>query len=153
MQRNNVDFPAPLGPTTVSYTHLDVYKRQVLGGRTAAKACQAPCLQGTYGLKDRLGMVFPVYTDQSCRMLIYNCKTLNLYKRLADVLKAGIDIIRIEGRERSAQWIAEVTAVYRQALDQYRTTGKITISETAAQKLEALDPEGSTYGHYFRGVQ
>lgn len=125
----------------------------VLGGRSAAKACQAPCLSGTYGLKDRLGMVFPVYTDRSCRMLIYNCKTLNLYKRLEDVLKTGVDIIRIESRERSAQWIAEVTAIYRQALDQYMTTGKITISEKTAQKLDALDPEGSTYGHYFRGVQ
>ena len=26
--RKNVDFPLPLGPITVSYTHLDVYKRQ-----------------------------------------------------------------------------------------------------------------------------
>ena len=86
-------------------------------------------------------------------MLIYNCKTLNLYKRLEDVLKTGVDIIRIESRERSAQWIAEVTAIYRQALDQYMTTGKITVSEKTAQELDALDPEGSTYGHYFRGVQ
>ena len=98
-------------------------------------------------------MVFPVYTDRSCRMLIYNCKTLNLYKRLEDVLKTGVDIIRIESRERSAQWIAEVTAIYRQALDQYMTTGKITVSEKTAQEQDALDPEGSTYGHYFRGVQ
>lgn len=125
----------------------------VLGGRAAGKACSTPCVNRSYGLKDRLGMVFPVYTDQACRMLIFNCKTLNLYKRLEDILKTGVDIIRIEGRERSAQWIASVTAIYRQALDEYRTTGKTIVSEAAAQQLEALDPEGSTYGHYFRGVQ
>lgn len=98
-------------------------------------------------------MIFPLYTDTSCRMSVYNCKTLNLYKRLSDILSTGIDLIRIEGRERSADWIAQVTAIYRRALDQYMTTGKITISEAAANELEALDPQGSTYGHYFRGVQ
>lgn len=125
----------------------------VLGGRSTGKSCSGPCLKGSFGLKDRLGMIFPLYTDTSCRMSVYNCKTLNLYKRLSDILSTGIDLIRIEGRERSADWIAQVTAIYRRALDQYMTTGKITISEAAANELEALDPQGSTYGHYFRGVQ
>ena len=85
-------------------------------------------------------------------MHVFNSKTLNLYKRLEEALKTGADVLRIEGRERSAEWIGAVTAVYKKAIDTYNQTGSMITDIAAMQSLEELAPEGSTYGHYFRGV-
>lgn len=54
--------------------------------------------------------------DQNCRSMYLIAKTLNLYKRLEECLKTGVDVLRIEGREQSAQWIAVVTGIYKKRL-------------------------------------
>lgn len=124
----------------------------VIGRRTAHQACIGPCAKQQYYLKDRMGAQFPLYMDENCRMHVYNSKTLNLYKRLEDCLRTGADVLRIEGRERSAQWIATVTKIYKKAIMEYNRTGSLVLDLHGLQQLEALAPEGSTYGHYFRGV-
>ena len=124
----------------------------VLGGRTAETACSMPCMKQNYYLKDRMDIHFPLYMDVNCRMHVFNSKTLNLYKRLDECLKTGADILRIEAREQDAGWIAEVTAIYRKAIDEYNNTGAFESHEADLELLDDLAPEGSTYGHYFRGV-
>ena len=124
----------------------------VIGGRTAEKSCSMPCLKEQYLLQDRTGAQFPLYMDQNCRMHVFNSKTLNLYKRLGECLQTGADVLRIEGRERSAEWIAAVTPIYKKAIKEYNQTGSLITDLTALQQLDLLAPEGSTYGHYFRGV-
>lgn len=124
----------------------------VIGGRTAQQACAMPCVKQQYYLKDRMGAQFPLYMDENCRMHVYNSKTLNLYKRLEDCLRTGADVLRIEGREQSAQWIGTVTEIYKKAIMEYNRTGSLMLDLHGLQQLEALAPEGSTYGHYFRGV-
>ena len=124
----------------------------VLGGRTAEQKCSMPCMKQLYYLKDRMDVHFPLYMDQNCRMHVFNSKTLNLYKRLDECLKTGADILRIEAREQDAQWIGEVTAIYKRAIDEYNRTGAFVTSLTDLEQLDDLAPEGSTYGHYFRGV-
>ena len=124
----------------------------VIGGRTAQQACAMPCVKQQYYLRDRMGAQFPLYMDENCRMHVYNSKTLNLYKRLEDCLRTGADVLRIEGRERSVQWIGTVTEIYKKAIMEYNRTGSLMLDLQGLQQLEALAPEGSTYGHYFRGV-
>lgn len=124
----------------------------VLGGRTADTPCSMPCLKHQYFLQDQTGARFPLLQDQNCRMHVLNSKTINLYKRLAECLSTGVDVLRIEGRAESAQWIASVTAIYKKAIVAYNQTGSVITDLTALQQLEALTPDGSTYGHYFRGV-
>ena len=124
----------------------------VLGGRTAETKSSMPCLKQNYYLKDRMDIHFPLYMDVNCRMHVFNSKTLNLYKRLEECLKTGADILRIEAREQDAGWISEVTAVYRKAIDEYNRTGAFESNEADLELLDDLAPEGSTYGHYFRGV-
>lgn len=124
----------------------------VLGGRTAQKQCSMPCMKAQYSLKDRTGAQFPLYMDEHCRMHVFNSKTLNLYKRLEEALATGADVLRIEARERSAEWIGTVIAIYKKAIEAYNRTGSLITDLSAMQTLEQLAPEGSTYGHYFRGV-
>lgn len=125
----------------------------VLGGRKADQGCQAPCQQDQFALQDRMGMAFPLQMDEYCRMYVYNCKTLSLYKRLEAVLPLQIDYLRIEGRNQSAQWIKETVAAYKKVLEQYSKCGKAVVDLKSLQLLDSYAPQGSTYGHYFRGVE
>ncbi len=124
----------------------------VIGGRTAKTACAMPCRTHQYWLEDRKDMQFPLYMDENCRMHVFNSKTLNLYKRLEECLQTGVDVLRIEGRERDAQWVGTVTAIYKKVIEEYNRTEHITVDLHDSGKLDTLAPEGSTYGHYFRGV-
>ena len=75
-----------------------------------------------------------------------------MYKRLNDLLNSGVDVIRLEAKEREADYVGAVTAIYRAALDAYKTSGEVIFDEEIAAALEAKEAQGSTYGHYFRGV-
>ena len=124
----------------------------VLGGRNAKSQCSMPCMKTKYALKDRTGVLFPLYMDEHCRMHVFNSKTLNLYKRLEEALKTGADVLRIEAREQSAEWVGTVTGIYKKAVASYNHSGTMVTDMIGMQTLEQFAPEGSTYGHYFRGV-
>ncbi|MCQ2559166.1 MAG: U32 family peptidase, partial [Clostridia bacterium] len=112
-----------------------------LGGLTAQTPCSAPCQKQSFGLKDRLGAVFPLKTDRFCRMHLYNSRTLALIEETAALQSWGIAAIRIEARTESPGWTAKTTRLYRQALD-----GK-TVTKAELEKLNGL-----TKGHFYRGV-
>lgn len=48
---------------------------------------------------------------------IFNSKDLNMIEHLQELKDAGVDSIKIEGRMKSAYYVATVTNAYRQALD------------------------------------
>lgn len=124
----------------------------VLGGRIAEKQCTMPCMNAQYALKDRMGVKFPLYMDVNCRMHVFNSKTLNLYKRLDEVLNTGVDVLRIEAREQSAEWVGTVVAIYKKVIAEYNHSSSYITDLQSMQTLDQLAPDGSTYGHYFRGV-
>ncbi|MGE5576743.1 MAG: DUF3656 domain-containing U32 family peptidase [Syntrophothermus sp.] len=121
----------------------------VLGGRSRNTGCSAPCLKGTFGLKDRLGLVFPLATDQTCRMHIFNPKELCMIEHLPAFREAGVRSLRIDGRIRDAGYVEKATSLYRMALDD---AGEASL-EAMRQELERISPNGLTKGHYFRGVE
>ncbi len=124
----------------------------VKGNRTNQVDCNNACLGGEFGLKDRMNFVFPLAMDEDCRMLIYNAKPLNLYKDIQSVLESGVDSLRIEARQENPQWIGEVTRIYRQAIDDWYQDINFKPLEESIKRLDKLEPNGSTTGHFFRGV-
>ncbi|WP_338826685.1 DUF3656 domain-containing U32 family peptidase [Neomoorella thermoacetica] len=123
-----------------------------LGGKKPGQVCTAPCRRGRYGLKDRLGLVFPVATDRQCRFYLYNPKEMCLVDHLAAIAGLGLAWIRIEAREKPPGYIRRVTALYREALAALGTREESRVLGAAAREAEALAPAGITRGHYFRGV-
>ena len=58
------------------------------------KDCKAPCMEGKYELKDRMGFNFPVYTDRiSCNNLIYNSKITSILWKDLNTDSIRIDIL------------------------------------------------------------
>ncbi len=90
-----------------------------LTGRSGNKgACTQPC-RWSYTLEEekRPGVHFPVEEDAG-NTFIMNAKDLNMAAHLRELAEAGVDSIKIEGRNKKAFYVACVVAAYRRALDE-----------------------------------
>ncbi|MBQ9991237.1 MAG: U32 family peptidase [Lachnospiraceae bacterium] len=67
----------------------------------------------------RPGEYMPVYEDEQ-GTYIFNSKDLCMIEYIPEMLAAGIDSLKIEGRMKTALYVATVARTYRKALDDYR---------------------------------
>ena len=89
-------------------------------GRDANKGeCTHPC-RWKYTLMEesRPGEYFPVYENDR-GTYIFNSKDLCMIEHIPELVKAGIDSFKIEGRMKTALYVASVARTYRKALDDY----------------------------------
>jgi putative protease len=82
--------------------------------------CSHPC-RWKYALQEesRPGEFFPVEEDAR-GTYIFNSRDLCLIDHLPELIGAGIDSLKIEGRMKSLYYVAAVTRVYRAALDAWQ---------------------------------
>lgn len=124
----------------------------LLGGGKR-EGCSQPCRHKIYGLKDRMNFVFPVETDQFCRMHIFNAKELNLIEYLAQLVELGPVSLRLELRKEPDDYVAKVTRAYKKELDRVMGDPRgYRPDRSTIEELMNLRPGGYTKGHYFRGV-
>lgn len=91
-----------------------------LAGRDANQgACTHPC-RWKYALMEetRPGEYFPVFENERGTYIL-NSKDLCMIEHIPDLIAAGIDSFKIEGRMKTALYVADVTRTYRQAIDDY----------------------------------
>lgn len=89
-----------------------------LTGRSGNQGhCTQPC-RWSYTLEEekRPGEHFPVEEDDR-GTFIMNAQDLNMLEHLAELAAAGVDAIKIEGRNKKAFYVASVVAAYRRVLD------------------------------------
>ena len=80
-------------------------------------ACSQSCRWKYYLVEEtRPGEYFPIEEDEQ-GTFIFNSKDLCALPVLDELVEAGVDSLKIEGRVKSAYYVAVVTAVYRRALD------------------------------------
>jgi putative protease len=79
--------------------------------------CAQPC-RYQYALMEekRPGEYFPVFEDEKGTYIL-NSRDMCTIDHLKDLIDAGIDCIKIEGRAKSAYYAAIVTGAYRHAID------------------------------------
>ena len=89
-----------------------------LTGRSGNKGhCTQPC-RWSYQLEEekRPGEFFPIEQDDR-GTFIMNAKDLNMLAHLRALADAGVDSIKIEGRNKKAFYVATVVGAYRRVLD------------------------------------
>ena len=92
-----------------------------LAGRDANRgACTHPC-RWNYAVMEetRHGEYFPVYENERGTFL-FNSKDLCMIDHIPELLEAGIDSLKVEGRMKTALYVATVARAYRRAIDDYR---------------------------------
>jgi len=105
------------GAMCVSYSGRCLLSNYMTGRDSNRGACAQPC-RYQYALMEekRPGEYFPVYEDEKGTYIL-NSKDMCMIDHLQDLMDAGIDCIKIEGRAKSAYYAAIVTGAYRHCID------------------------------------
>lgn len=115
------------GAMCVSYSGRCLLSNYMTGRDSNRGACAQPC-RYQYALMEekRPGEYFPVFEDEK-GTYIMNSRDMCMIDHLDDLMDAGVDCIKLEGRAKSAYYAAIVTGAYRHCID-------------AATKGQPLDP-------------
>jgi len=105
------------GAMCVSYSGRCLLSNYMTGRDSARGACAQPC-RYQYALMEekRPGEYFPVFEDEK-GTYIMNSRDMCMIDHLDDLIAAGVDCLKLEGRAKSAYYAAIVTGAYRHCLD------------------------------------
>ncbi|OLR66212.1 peptidase U32 family protein [Intestinimonas butyriciproducens] len=115
------------GAMCVSYSGRCLLSNYMADRDAQRGMCAQPC-RYQYALMEekRPGEYFPVYEENN-ETFIMNSRDMCMIDHIPDLMEAGLDSLKIEGRAKSSYYTAVVTGAYRRAVD-------------AARAGEALDP-------------
>ncbi len=105
------------GAMCVSYSGRCLLSNYMTGRDSNRGACAQPC-RYQYSLVEekRPGEYFDVYEDEK-GTYIMNSRDMCMIDHIPDLMAAGVDSIKIEGRAKSAYYAAIVTGAYRHCID------------------------------------
>lgn len=122
-------------------------------GRDANRGdCAQPC-RWKYQLYEehREGQYFPVEETKDGTFL-YNSRDLCMIEHIPELVKAGIDSFKIEGRAKSAYYVSVITNAYRHAIDEcFENNGNEPLSPWIREELEKVSHREYSTGFFFGG--
>ena len=112
------------GAMCISYSGRGLLSNYLVGRDANQGACTHPC-RWKYSLVEetRPGEYMPVYENER-GTYIFNSKDLCMIEHMDDLLDAGVDSLKIEGRMKTALYVATVARTYRKAIDDYLESAK-----------------------------
>lgn len=107
------------GAMCISYSGRCLLSNYFTGRDANRGACTHPC-RWKYAVVEetRPGEYMPVYENER-GTFIFNSKDLCMIEHIPELVDAGIDSYKIEGRMKTALYVATVARTYRKALDDY----------------------------------
>ena len=105
------------GAMCVSYSGRCVLSNYMTGRDANRGQCAQPC-RYQYALMEekRPGEYFPVYEDEQGAYIL-NSRDMCMIDHLPELMAAGVDCVKLEGRAKSAYYTAVVTGAYRHGID------------------------------------
>ena len=107
------------GAMCISYSGRCLLSNYFTGRDANQGACTHPC-RWKYAVVEetRPGEYMPVYENDR-GTFIFNSKDLCMIEHVPEMIGAGIDSFKIEGRMKTALYVATVARTYRRAIDDY----------------------------------
>ena len=107
------------GAMCISYSGRCLLSNYFTGRDANQGACTHPC-RWKYAVVEekRPGEYLPVYENER-GTYIFNSKDLCMIEHIDDIMESGIDSLKIEGRMKTALYVATVARTYRKAIDDY----------------------------------
>lgn len=107
------------GAMCISYSGRCLLSNYFTGRDANQGACTHPC-RWKYAVVEetRPGEYMPVYENER-GTYIFNSKDLCMIEHIPELIDAGIDSFKIEGRMKTALYVATVARTYRKAIDDY----------------------------------
>ena len=107
------------GAMCMSFSGRCLLSNYMVGRDANRGECAQPCRWGYYLMEEkRPGQYFPIFEDEKGSYIL-NAKDMCMIEHIPELIKAGIDSFKIEGRNKTAYYTACVTGAYRAAVDAY----------------------------------
>lgn len=142
------------GAMCISYSGRCLLSNYMAGRDANRGSCTHPC-RWKYSVVEetRPGEIMPVYENERGTFL-FNSKDLCMIEHIPALLEAGIDSLKVEGRMKTALYVATVTRAYRLAVDDYlsdpkRYRERLTLYK---QEIGKCTHRQFTTGFYFGGT-
>ncbi|HIX15633.1 MAG TPA: U32 family peptidase [Candidatus Hungatella pullicola] len=113
------------GAMCISYSGRCLLSNFMVGRDANQGACTHPC-RWKYSIVEekRPGEYMPVYENER-GTYIFNSKDLCMIEHIPEMIEAGIDSFKIEGRMKTALYVATVARTYRKAIDDYKKSQEL----------------------------
>ena len=139
------------GAMCISYSGRCLLSNFLTGRDANQGACTHPC-RWKYAVAEetRPGEWMPVYENER-GTYIFNSKDLCMIEYIPELIDAGIDSFKIEGRMKSPRYTAGVVRLYRKYVELYLKNGRKGYRVDPKDRKELLDlfdRGGQTLGYY-----
>ena len=136
------------GAMCISYSGRCLLSSFMAGRDANRGACTHPC-RWKYAVveESRPGEYMPVYENER-GTYIFNSKDLCMIEYIPELMESGIDSFKIEGRMKTALYVATVARTYRMAIDDYKKSPELYRSRIPFYKEEIAK---CTYRQYTTG--
>lgn len=113
------------GAMCISYSGRCLLSNYFTGRDANQGACTHPC-RWKYAVVEekRPNEYFPVYENER-GTYIFNSKDLCMIEHIPELMASGIDSFKIEGRMKTALYVATVARTYRKAIDDYQKSPEL----------------------------
>ncbi len=138
------------GSMCVSFSGRCLISSYLVGRDANRGDCAQPC-RWKYHLYEehRDGQYFPV-VEENGGTYLYNSRDLCMIEHLDDILKAGVKSLKIEGRAKSAYYVAVTVNAYRHALDElYKNGDSKSLSPWIKEELEKVSHREYNTGFFY----
>ena len=136
------------GAMCISYSGRCLLSNYFTGRDANQGACTHPC-RWKYAVVEekRPGEYLPVYENER-GTYIFNSKDLCMIEHIPELIESGIDSFKIEGRMKTALYVASVARTYRKAIDDYLESPE-KYKENMPWYLDQIS--NCTYRHFTTG--
>lgn len=114
----------------------------LIGRRSGNRGTCAQCCRQRYDL---------IVNNQKVNQDEYllSTKDLNTLDYIGELIDAGVDSLKIEGRMKRPEYVYLVVSLYRKAIDSYLTKGEVVIANKDIIELKKIFNRGFTKGFLF----
>ncbi len=136
------------GAMCISYSGRCLLSNYLAGRDANQGACSHPCRwQYSVVEETRPGEYMPIEETER-GTFIFNSKDLCMIEHLPDLYAAGIDSFKVEGRMKTALYVASAARTYRRAMDDYETDPALYEKNLGWYREQISD---CTYRHFTTG--
>ena len=138
------------GAMCISYSGRCLLSNYMTSRDSNQGACAHPC-RWNYSLMEetRPGEYMPVYENER-GTFIFNSKDLCMLEHIPEIVESGITSLKLEGRVKTAYYVATIVKAYREEIDRYLADPEnYVFDKTQLDEVKKVSHRPYTTGFYY----
>ncbi len=137
------------GAICMSYSGRCLLSNYLAGRDGNMGECAQPCRWQYYVMEEkREGMYLPIMETER-GTFVFNSKDMCMIEHVDDLIKSGVKSLKIEGRIKTAYYVATVVKAYREAIDAYMKNPNDWYKDSYLNELEKVSHRMYDTGFFY----